>query len=283
MSPRLRRYAPVDAMPRGRTVDVRSADGTRIHTEVFGPEDGYPIVLAHGITCAIRVWANQIADLAGDYRVIAYDHRGHGRSDAPQAPRQLRAGLPGRRPRRRPGRHPGARRARRHRRTLDGRHRDHVVVAAVPGTGRPVRRCRRADQHHYRRPAARREAATRAAPAVGQPGACGRTAAQAVGRRAVGARIGAAEPTARRRPCGRTRRGPGDRGLRLRAVRRDPAGGSRRLGQGVGRLAGPETHLAAEPDGADAGHRQPQGPSAAHRRVPPNRRGRTRISRRSWS
>ena len=75
---------PVDAMPRGRTVDVRSADGTRIHTEVFGPEGGYPIVLAHGITCAIRVWANQIADLAGDYRVIAYDHRGHGRSDAPK-------------------------------------------------------------------------------------------------------------------------------------------------------------------------------------------------------
>ena len=84
MGPRLRRYAPVDAMPRGRTVDVRSADGTRIHTEVFGPEDGYPIVLAHGITCAIRVWANQIADLAGDYRVIAYDHRGHGRSDVPE-------------------------------------------------------------------------------------------------------------------------------------------------------------------------------------------------------
>jgi pimeloyl-ACP methyl ester carboxylesterase len=84
MSARLRRYAPVDAMPKGRTVDVRSADGTRIHTEVFGPEDGYPIVLAHGITCAIRVWANQIADLACDYRVIAYDHRGHGRSDAPK-------------------------------------------------------------------------------------------------------------------------------------------------------------------------------------------------------
>src|SRR6195952_1898350 len=84
MSPRLRQYAPVDAMPTGRSVDVRSADGVRIHTEVFGPDDGYPIVLAHGITCAIRVWANQINDLAGDYKVIAYDHRGHGRSGAPK-------------------------------------------------------------------------------------------------------------------------------------------------------------------------------------------------------
>ena len=84
MSPRLLRYAPIDAMPASRTVEVRSPDGTRIHTEVFGPADGYPIVLAHGITCAIRVWANQIIELAGDYRVIAYDHRGHGRSGVPK-------------------------------------------------------------------------------------------------------------------------------------------------------------------------------------------------------
>jgi pimeloyl-ACP methyl ester carboxylesterase len=79
----LRRYAPADALKGGRVVDVRSADGTRLHAEVFGPEDGYPVVLAHGITCAIRVWANQIADLSTDYRVIAFDHRGHGRSEVP--------------------------------------------------------------------------------------------------------------------------------------------------------------------------------------------------------
>jgi len=72
------------ALPPSRTVEVRSADGTRLHTEVFGPEDGYPIVLAHGITCAIRVWAYQIAELAGDFRVIAFDHRGHGRSGIPR-------------------------------------------------------------------------------------------------------------------------------------------------------------------------------------------------------
>jgi pimeloyl-ACP methyl ester carboxylesterase len=71
------------ALPRGRTVRVRAADGTRLHTQVFGPQDGYPIVLAHGITCAIRVWAHQIADLAADYRVITFDHRGHGRSGVP--------------------------------------------------------------------------------------------------------------------------------------------------------------------------------------------------------
>jgi len=78
-----RRLAVVDEMPAGRVVEVHSADGTRIHTEVFGPDDGYPIVLAHGITCSIRVWANQIADLSRDHKVIAYDHRGHGRSGVP--------------------------------------------------------------------------------------------------------------------------------------------------------------------------------------------------------
>jgi pimeloyl-ACP methyl ester carboxylesterase len=72
------------ALPPSRTVEVRSADGTRLHTEVFGPEDGYPIVLAHGITCAIRVWAYQIVELSGDFRVIAFDHRGHGRSGIPR-------------------------------------------------------------------------------------------------------------------------------------------------------------------------------------------------------
>jgi pimeloyl-ACP methyl ester carboxylesterase len=75
-------FFPV-ALPPSRTVTVRAPDGTRLHTEVFGPDDGYPIVLAHGITCAIRVWTHQIADLAADYRVIAFDHRGHGRSGIP--------------------------------------------------------------------------------------------------------------------------------------------------------------------------------------------------------
>ena len=73
----------VTQLPPSRPVIVRGADGTRLHTEVFGPADGYPIVLAHGITCAIRVWREQIADLSRDHRVIAYDHRGHGRSGVP--------------------------------------------------------------------------------------------------------------------------------------------------------------------------------------------------------
>ena len=87
MSTRTSRHTPdrlPDALPPSRTLTVRSADGTSLHTEVFGPPDGYPIVLTHGIVCAIRAWAYQIADLATDYRVIAFDHRGHGRSEVPR-------------------------------------------------------------------------------------------------------------------------------------------------------------------------------------------------------
>ena len=76
-------FAPARDLAPGRIVDVRSRDGVRLHTEVFGPQDGPPVVLAHGITCSLRVWAYQIADLARDHRVIAYDHRGHGRSGVP--------------------------------------------------------------------------------------------------------------------------------------------------------------------------------------------------------
>ena len=75
--------AGLGLVPPGREMSIRSTDGTRLHAEVFGPDDGYPIVLSHGITCSLQVWRNQIADLAKDHRVIAFDHRGHGRSGVP--------------------------------------------------------------------------------------------------------------------------------------------------------------------------------------------------------
>ena len=75
--------AGLGLVPPRREMSIRSTDGTRLHAEVFGPDDGYPIVLSHGITCSLQVWRNQIADLAKDHRVIAFDHRGHGRSGVP--------------------------------------------------------------------------------------------------------------------------------------------------------------------------------------------------------
>ncbi|MEU5843782.1 alpha/beta hydrolase [Rhodococcus sp. NPDC047139] len=66
-------------------LDVRSKDGTRIHTEAYGPAGAPTIILAHGILCELGFWRNQIRDLSEDFRVVAFDHRGHGRSQAAPA------------------------------------------------------------------------------------------------------------------------------------------------------------------------------------------------------
>jgi pimeloyl-ACP methyl ester carboxylesterase len=68
------------AVPRGRPLTATSADGTRLHVEEFGRDDGPTIVLIHGWTEAIRYWTFVIGELAPDFRVVAYDLRGHGES-----------------------------------------------------------------------------------------------------------------------------------------------------------------------------------------------------------
>jgi pimeloyl-ACP methyl ester carboxylesterase len=68
--------------PQGRPLEITSADGTRLHAEVFGPEQGHTFVLAHGWTETLGYWIYVIRELAGHgYRVVAYDLRGHGQSE----------------------------------------------------------------------------------------------------------------------------------------------------------------------------------------------------------
>jgi pimeloyl-ACP methyl ester carboxylesterase len=66
-------------------VEVTAADGTSLHGRVFGPEGAPTLVLVHGWTCSLRLWHNQIRELAADFRIVAFDLRGHGRSG--QSPR----------------------------------------------------------------------------------------------------------------------------------------------------------------------------------------------------
>jgi len=62
------------------------AAGVRLHYVEQG--SGEPVVLAHGLGNTLEIWtANGIVQaLAGNYRVIALDLRGHGRSGKPHDP-----------------------------------------------------------------------------------------------------------------------------------------------------------------------------------------------------
>jgi pimeloyl-ACP methyl ester carboxylesterase len=64
-----------------RPLSIASVDGTRLHAEVFGPDDGATVVLAHGWTEQLSLWGPVIRELvAQGVRPVAYDLRGHGRS-----------------------------------------------------------------------------------------------------------------------------------------------------------------------------------------------------------
>lgn len=64
-----------------RVIDVRTADGARLRAHSYGPEDALPVVLIHGWTCCLEYWTPQINAFAGNYRIIAFDLRGHGESE----------------------------------------------------------------------------------------------------------------------------------------------------------------------------------------------------------
>lgn len=68
--------------PAGRPLEVRSADGTTLHAELFGPDDGPTLVLAHGWTETLDFWTYVVSDLTREgKRIVAYDLRGHGDSE----------------------------------------------------------------------------------------------------------------------------------------------------------------------------------------------------------
>jgi pimeloyl-ACP methyl ester carboxylesterase len=62
--------------------DLARVDGVRLYYETAGT--GHPVVFVHGFGCGIRSWDPQVAALSRRYRVVAYDVRGHGLSDAPR-------------------------------------------------------------------------------------------------------------------------------------------------------------------------------------------------------
>ena len=69
--------------------DVRMADGVRLAVQVRANAATPTVVAIHGYPDDHRVWDGVAADLAADHRVVTYDVRGAGASDAPPTPRGL--------------------------------------------------------------------------------------------------------------------------------------------------------------------------------------------------
>lgn len=61
---------------------ITAQDGTHIFYKDWGPKDAQPIVFHHGWPLSSDDWDNQMLFfLSQGYRVVAFDRRGHGRSD----------------------------------------------------------------------------------------------------------------------------------------------------------------------------------------------------------
>jgi len=65
------------------------ANGIEINYEIHGKEGAPWLVLSHSLACSVRMWDPQIEALKDRYRILAYDTRGHGGSEAPRGPYTL--------------------------------------------------------------------------------------------------------------------------------------------------------------------------------------------------
>jgi 3-oxoadipate enol-lactonase len=58
-------------------------NGIETYYELHGKEGMPWLVLSHSLACSTRMWEEQIAAFKDRYRILAYDTRGHGSSQAP--------------------------------------------------------------------------------------------------------------------------------------------------------------------------------------------------------
>ena len=66
-----------------------TANGIRVHYTLNGPAGAPVVMLSHSLATNLAMWEPQVAALAARYRVLRYDTRGHGGTEAPEGPYAL--------------------------------------------------------------------------------------------------------------------------------------------------------------------------------------------------
>lgn len=67
-------------------MNIALINGINIHYKVEGPDTGFPVVFSNSLGTDFRIWDSLLPLLPKNLRFIRYDKRGHGLSDAPDAP-----------------------------------------------------------------------------------------------------------------------------------------------------------------------------------------------------
>jgi 3-oxoadipate enol-lactonase len=87
--------SPLDACHPGVGREGRTISTPALHYSVRAPRNGrrprHTVVLSHALGCDASMWDALANQLAADCRVIVYDQRGHGSSDAPDGPYTIAA------------------------------------------------------------------------------------------------------------------------------------------------------------------------------------------------
>jgi 3-oxoadipate enol-lactonase len=67
-------------------METTSSDGARINYSVDGPAGAPAVLFSNSLGTNLTMWDPQVEALAGTFRIVRYDTRGHGASEVPQPP-----------------------------------------------------------------------------------------------------------------------------------------------------------------------------------------------------
>ena len=71
------------------TRQIFGGGGLKLHAREWGNPGGPALLFIHGWSQSDLCWLNQVrGDLAGTFRIVTFDLRGHGLSEKPSGPEQ---------------------------------------------------------------------------------------------------------------------------------------------------------------------------------------------------